>query len=48
MHQLGGTGGTGTALHCPATSPLHDALNAVAAAAHGAVTGCRVARRWCR
>src|SRR6266516_4882738 len=42
MYQLGGIGGTGPALPGPAASPLHDALNAVAAAAHAAITGCRV------
>jgi hypothetical protein len=40
MHQLGGIGGTGPALPGPAASPLHDTLNAVAAAAHDAITGC--------
>ena len=40
MYQLGGIVGTGLALPGPAASPLHDALNAVAAAAHAAITGC--------
>ena len=39
MHQLGGIGGTGPALPGPAASPLHDTLNAVAAAAYAAITG---------
>jgi 2-polyprenyl-6-methoxyphenol hydroxylase-like FAD-dependent oxidoreductase len=39
MRQLGAIGGNGPALPEPATSPLHDALNAVAAAAHAATTG---------
>jgi hypothetical protein len=39
MHQLGAIGGAGPALLEPAASPLHDALNAVAAAAHAAITG---------
>jgi Domain of unknown function (DUF6431) len=41
MGQLGMTGGAGLALPEPAGSPLHDALNAVAAAAHAASTGHR-------
>ena len=39
MVQLGVTGGTDPALPGPAASPLHDALNAVAAAAHAAIGG---------
>jgi len=39
MRQLGTIGGTGPALPEPAGSPLHDALNAVAVAAHAAITG---------
>jgi hypothetical protein len=39
MFQLGAIGGTDPALPGPDASPLHDALNAVAAAAHAAVTG---------
>ncbi len=39
MGQPGVTGGTDPALPGPADSPLHDALNAVAAAAHAAITG---------
>jgi hypothetical protein len=39
MHQLGAIGGTDPALPEPVASPLHDALNAVAAAAHAAITG---------
>jgi hypothetical protein len=39
MHQLGFIGGTDPALPEPAASPLGDALNAVAAAAHAAITG---------
>ena len=39
MQQLGAIGGTDPALPGPDASPLHDALNAVAAAAHAAVTG---------
>ncbi len=39
MFQLGAIGGTDPALPGPAASPLHDALNAVAAAAHAAITG---------
>lgn len=39
MRQLGAIGGEGPALPEPASSPLHDALNAVAAAAHAAITG---------
>jgi Domain of unknown function (DUF6431) len=41
MGQLGMTGGAGLALPEPAGSPLHDALNAVAAAAHAASTAHR-------
>lgn len=39
MFQLTRIGGTDPALPGPAASPLHDALNAVAAAAHAAITG---------
>ncbi len=39
MGQLGAIGGTDPALPGPDASPLHDALNAVAAAAHAAITG---------
>jgi transposase-like protein len=39
MFQLGVIGGTDPALPGPAASPLHDALNAVAAAAHAAIAG---------
>jgi hypothetical protein len=39
MFQLGAIGGTDPALPGPGASPLHDALNAVAAAAHAAITG---------
>jgi hypothetical protein len=39
MHQLGPIADTGPALPEPAASLLHDALNAVAAAAHAAITG---------
>ena len=39
MFQLGVIGGTDPALPGPDASPLHDALNAVAAAAHAAITG---------
>jgi len=39
MGQLGAIGGTDPALPGPGASPLHDALNAVAAAAHAAITG---------
>ena len=39
MFQLGAIGGTDPALPEPDASPLHDALNAVAAAAHAAITG---------
>ena len=39
MRQLGAIGGAGPALPESASSPLHDALNAVAAAAHAAITG---------
>ena len=39
MRQLGAIGGTDPALPGPGASPLHDALNAVAAAAHAAITG---------
>jgi hypothetical protein len=39
MAQLGAIGGTDPALPGPDASPLHDALNAVAAAAHTAITG---------
>ncbi len=39
MFQLGVIGGTDPALPGPAASPLHDALNAVAAAAHPAIAG---------
>ena len=39
MFQLGRIGGTDPALPGPDASPLHDALNAVAAAAHAAITG---------
>ena len=39
MRQLGAIGGTDPALRAPAASPLGDALNAVAAAAHAAITG---------
>jgi hypothetical protein len=35
-------GSAAPALHCPAASPLHDALNALTAAAHAAITGYRV------
>jgi Domain of unknown function (DUF6431) len=41
MRQLDAIGGDGPALPEPASSPLHDALNAVAAAAHAAITGHR-------
>ncbi len=44
MGQLGAIGGTGPALPGPDASPLHDALNAVAAAAHAAITGHGFAR----
>ncbi len=44
MGQLGVIGGTDPALPEPAGSPLHDALNAVAAAAHAAITGHGFAR----
>ncbi len=39
MRQLGAIGGTDPALPEPAASPLGDALNAVAAAAHAAIAG---------
>lgn len=39
MHQLGWIAGADPALPDPAASPLGDALNAVAAAAHAAITG---------
>jgi len=39
MFQLGVIGGTDPALSGPDASSLHDALNAVAAAAHAANTG---------
>ncbi len=39
MFQLGVIGGTDPALPGLAASPLHDALNAVAAAAHAAIAG---------
>ena len=39
MRQLGVIGGTDPALPGPDASPLHDALNAVAAAAHAAIAG---------
>jgi hypothetical protein len=39
MFQLGVIGGTDPALPGPAASPLHDALYAVAAAAHAAIAG---------
>jgi hypothetical protein len=39
MFQLGRICGTDPELSGPAASPLHDALNAVAAAAHAAITG---------
>jgi len=39
MFQLGVIGGTDPALPGPDASSLHDALNAVAAAAHAANTG---------
>jgi transposase-like protein len=39
MHQLGQIGGASPALPVPAGSPLGDALNAAAAAAHAAITG---------
>ena len=39
MHQLGRIGGADPALPEPAASPLGDALNAVAAAAHAAIAG---------
>jgi hypothetical protein len=39
MRQLGAIGGARPALPEPASSPLHDALNAIAAAAHAAITG---------
>ena len=39
MRQLGQIAGDGPALPEPAASPLHDALNAVAAATHAAITG---------
>ena len=39
MGELGAIGGTDPALPAPAASPLGDALNAVAAAAHAAITG---------
>jgi hypothetical protein len=39
MHQLGWICGTDPALPEPAASPLGDALNAAAAAAHAAITG---------
>ena len=39
MVQLGVIGGTDPALPGPDASPLHDALNAVAAAAHAAIAG---------
>jgi hypothetical protein len=44
MRQLGAIGGTEPALPGPAGTPLHDALNAVAAAAHAAITGHGFAR----
>jgi hypothetical protein len=40
-------GGTGPALPGPAASPLHDALNAVAATAHAAIAGHGSASRTC-
>ena len=39
MRQLSAIGGAGPALPEPASSPLHDALNAVAAVAQAAITG---------
>jgi len=45
MVQLGVIGGTDPALTGPDASPLHDALNAIAAAAHAAITGHGHARR---
>jgi Domain of unknown function (DUF6431) len=39
MFQLGAIGGTDPALPGPDASPLHDALNAVAAAAYAAIAG---------
>ena len=39
MFQLGFIAGAGPALPVPSASPLGDALNAVAAAAHAAITG---------
>lgn len=39
MGQLGAIGGTDPALPGPDASPLHDALNAVAAAVHAVITG---------
>lgn len=39
MVQLGVIGGTDPALTGPDAPPLHDALNAIAAAAHAAITG---------
>ena len=39
MVQLGAIGGTGPVLPGPDASPLHDALNAVAAAVHAAIGG---------
>lgn len=39
MRQLGVIAGPSPALPGPGASPLHDALNAVAAAAHAAITG---------
>ena len=39
MRQMAAIGGTDTALPEPVASPLGDALNAVAAAAHAAITG---------
>ena len=39
MGELGAIGGTDPALPAPAASPLGDALNAVAAATHAAITG---------
>ena len=48
MFQLSAIGGTGQALPGPDDSPLHDALNAVAVAAHAAITGhgCGPADLW--
>jgi hypothetical protein len=47
MGELGAIGGTGPVLPAPAASPLGDALNAVAAAAHAAIAGHGFARRAC-